>query len=157
MFGRLRCPNCGDKLRFNRKDSTWYCNNCFYSISMEEMVQKEYFTPSGAIKSGTVTRGIFAIIIIVAIFFAIFIGAFIFAINVRHFVTISVYSENYNGPVKIFIDGDEVYSEEIIVGETIKKTFSLTNGRHRFIISYGDENINFIGGIEYDEDFSYKI
>ena len=86
-----------------------------------------------------------------------FIIIFFLFLNIRHNVTISVYSEHYNGTIKIYIDEDEVYSAEIVVGETLKRTFSLSGGRHGFTISYGDEEINFYREIDYDEDFSYKI
>jgi hypothetical protein len=121
------------------------------------MVQREYRTPSGSLKPKAFRKAVLTIIVINALVFAFFIIIFFLFLNIRHNVTINVYSEYYNGNVKIYIDGDEVYSAEIIVGETIEKTFSLTNGRHRFTISYGDEEINFNWEIEYDEDFSYKI
>jgi hypothetical protein len=124
---------------------------------MEEMVQREYFTPSGSINRKAVSRAILAIGLILAIFFAIFAFAFFFAFNVRYDVTISVYSENYNGPVKIYIDEREVHSDEIIVGETIEKTFSLRGGRYRFTIYYGHNEINDYEEIEYHEKLSYKI
>jgi hypothetical protein len=144
-------------MRFSRRDATWYCDNCFDSISMEELLRREYFTPSGAIKPEAVKRGIVPIVIILAIFITIFIGAFIFAFTVRHNVTITVYSENYNGPVRIFIDGDEVYSEDIVVGETIEKTFSLRGDRYRFTIKYGDKEINDIEEIDYEEELNYTL
>ena len=157
MFRRYSCTNCGHKLRFNRRDTTWYCDNCSNSISMEEMVQREYLTPSGSLKPEAVTKVILTIIVINALVFAFFIIIFFLFLNIRHNVTISVYSEYYNGTIKIYIDEDEVYSAEIVVGETLERTFSLSGGRHGFTISYGDEEINFYREIDYDEDFSYKI
>ena len=72
MFRRYSCTNCGHKLRFNRRDTTWYCDNCSNSISMEEMVQREYLTPSGSLKPEAVTKAILTIIVINALVFAFF-------------------------------------------------------------------------------------